>query len=73
MDANGKPWEVHHIKPLSCGGTNEVENFVALEKAVHRDLTTWWRRVVRELAEPFGGTQAPKWIKIVKGVVDVEQ
>jgi hypothetical protein len=73
VDANGNPWEIHHIKPLAFGGTNEIENFVALERAVHRDLTTWWGQVRDELARPFGGAQSPRWIKIVKGVINIEQ
>ena len=31
--------EVHHILPLSCGGTNDVKNLMALCKACHSRIT----------------------------------
>lgn len=31
--------EVHHIKPLSCGGTNEPSNLMALCTSCHSEIT----------------------------------
>ncbi len=29
-------FDVHHIVPISCGGTNHVSNFCLMEKSLHR-------------------------------------
>jgi 5-methylcytosine-specific restriction enzyme A len=34
-----KKYDIDHIKPLSSGGTNEIDNLQALCKACHRDKT----------------------------------
>ena len=31
--------EVHHIKPLSCGGTNETSNLMSLCTSCHSEIT----------------------------------
>jgi 5-methylcytosine-specific restriction endonuclease McrA len=36
-------YDIHHIKPLSRGGTNHFENLVPLKRgADHDQFTTWW-------------------------------
>jgi RHS repeat-associated protein len=35
-EKDGTPWEVHHIKPLSQGGTNSFKNLKPLTRAGHR-------------------------------------
>jgi HNH endonuclease len=52
-EASGKPWPVapegstiniHHIKPLSKGGTNSFSNLVPLiQPEQHQPFTNWWR------------------------------
>jgi 5-methylcytosine-specific restriction endonuclease McrA len=46
--SQGKPWpkgkvEIHHIKPLSKGGTNDFKNLVPLTPNQHKKFTSWWR------------------------------
>ena len=37
-------YQIHHIKPLSRGGTNDFENLVPLRiGAEHQQFTNWWR------------------------------
>jgi RHS repeat-associated protein len=37
-------YEIHHIKPLSRGGTNDFQNLVPLRKGrQHNQFTNWWR------------------------------
>ena len=53
MKANGgkwpsekrKPWEVHHIKPVAMGGTNDIDNLFPLPPSEHALLTGYWNRV----------------------------
>lgn len=50
--------EVHHIKPLSQGGTNDVSNLMALCTSCHSEITArdggrWGRR-----DEPGGGSES---------------
>ena len=33
--------EVHHILPLSCGGTNDEENLMSLCKSCHSEITAY--------------------------------
>jgi hypothetical protein len=39
----GKVIEVHHIRPLDRGGTNEFWNLVPLAPEVHLQFTNYWR------------------------------
>ena len=43
--------EVHHIKPLSCGGTNETSNLMSLCTSCHSEITAReggrWKRLGR--------------------------
>ncbi len=45
VDAAGKPWEVHHIKPVFMGGGSDVENLFPLRRAVHQQYTNWWGKI----------------------------
>jgi hypothetical protein len=37
-------YEIHHIKPLSRGGTNDFDNMVPLRKGEeHNQFTRWWQ------------------------------
>ena len=65
-------WQVHHKKPISFGGDNSVENFVALERPIHADITSYWTTLRAAIAEPFGGLGSAKFKKIVGGEVDVQ-
>jgi len=52
-EGQGKPWPtapegseiwIHHIKPLSKGGTNIFENLIPLvQPEQHQPFTNWWR------------------------------
>lgn len=36
-------YDIHHIQPLSRGGTNDFSNLVPLERgAEHAQFTEWW-------------------------------
>jgi HNH endonuclease len=35
-DSDGKPFEIHHKKPLSEGGTNSFENYEFTTQEEHR-------------------------------------
>ena len=35
-------YEIHHVLPLSYGGSNKMSNGIALTKSQHSDYTTWW-------------------------------
>jgi hypothetical protein len=69
---DGEPWQVHHKKPIDYGGGNDVENFVALEKRVHAEITAWYAKLKAAMARPFGGVASPGWKKIRAGEVDVD-
>lgn len=36
---DGSPFEIHHVIPLSQGGTNKLSNLLILCKECHRDIT----------------------------------
>ncbi len=41
----GSTLNIHHIKPLSRGGTNSFDNLVPLiHPEQHQPFTNWWRR-----------------------------
>jgi Domain of unknown function (DUF4157) len=71
-ETNGEPWQVHHRKPLDFGGSNEVENFVALERPVHAEITSYYARLKAAMARPFGGVASPEWKSIRVGETDVD-
>jgi hypothetical protein len=52
VDAAGKAWEVHHIKPVSWGGTN-IANLVPLTSAEHAVFTAWWNSAWRVIRSRF--------------------
>ena len=35
-------YDVHHIKPLAYGGSNDYSNLIHLPKATHTSVTSWW-------------------------------
>ncbi len=39
---NWKNYEIHHMRPLKYGGSNNISNGIALTKAQHNKYTTWW-------------------------------
>jgi len=47
--SQGRTWpkgdniQIHHIKPLSKGGTNSFQNLVPLPSQDHKPYTSWWR------------------------------
>jgi 5-methylcytosine-specific restriction endonuclease McrA len=53
VDAAGKAWQVHHIKPVSFGGGNLIENLIPLPGAEHSIFTTWWNSVWRRIRARF--------------------
>ncbi len=36
--------EIHHIKPLSRGGTNDFDNLVPLSPKAHKRFTKYWSK-----------------------------
>jgi hypothetical protein len=63
-DANGKAWEVHHVKPIDFGGDNVASNLIPIPKDIHTDLTTWWRSVKREASQYFSDSE---WKALIGG------
>jgi hypothetical protein len=61
VDAAGKPWEVHHVKPVFMGGTSIADNLMPLPKAIHQEYTNWWNAVHRAFRKRFTDTE---WSKI---------
>jgi len=57
VDANGKAWEVHHIKPVFMGGDSVVDNVFPLPKAVHQEYSNWWNAVGRGFSKRFTETE----------------
>lgn len=39
---NSSLYDVHHIKPLAYGGSNDYSNLIHLPKATHTSVTSWW-------------------------------
>lgn len=39
---NSSLYDVHHIKPLAYGGSNNYSNLIHLPKATHKNVTSWW-------------------------------
>jgi RHS repeat-associated protein len=38
-------YDIHHVKPLSRGGTNDFDNLVPVKKGPdHNQFTTWWKK-----------------------------
>lgn len=35
-------YEIHHVRPLAYGGSNDISNGIALKPEQHRKYTTWW-------------------------------
>ena len=35
-------YDIHHIKPLAYGGSNDYINLIHLPKATHKSVTSWW-------------------------------
>lgn len=58
---------VHHVVPLSAGGTNAPGNLAALCHACHNRADAERRRLEREGVLPQGGTPANKTRKGVSG------
>ncbi len=70
----GRPWEVHHRRPLDFGGDNTPGNLVALEPDIHVEFTSWWRRIKSRVRRSFidsgqGGRET--WRRIIGGEEDV--
>lgn len=42
-NVNWGNYEIHHIRPLLYGGSNDVSNGIALTKSQHNDYTSWWK------------------------------
>lgn len=57
VDKDGKPWEVHHIKPVFAGGDSELENLVPLPKEVHQKYNNWWNSIHRAFKKRFSETE----------------
>jgi hypothetical protein len=58
---------VHHIKLLDFGGDNNPANLIPIEKAIHSDITAWWRSVKIEIGKYFTGAD---WDKLIGGQKD---
>jgi hypothetical protein len=68
VDSAGKPWEVHHIKPVFMGGGSEIENLFPLPGDVHQIYTNWWGKI----HAAFKGRFAPdEWDEIYWSERDV--
>ncbi len=39
---NRSLYDVHHIRPLAYGGSNDYSNLIHLPKATHKSVTSWW-------------------------------
>ncbi|HYG79457.1 MAG TPA: DUF4157 domain-containing protein, partial [Pyrinomonadaceae bacterium] len=67
-DANGKAWEVHHIKQVNMGGTNAVGNLFPLPHASHVKYTAWFDRVRKAFERRFTPAE---WDLIYMSIKDV--
>lgn len=56
-DASGKPWEVHHNKPVFMGGGNNIGNLIPLPKAIHLEFSNYWQRVFRGFKNRFTASE----------------
>jgi len=61
VDSHGNPLEVHHQRPLSVGGPDDISNWVVIEGRVHDELTEAWSKLEakyrRQLYRGGGGGQ----------------
>ena len=57
LDANGEPWEPHHVKPVFMGGDNAPENLCPLPRALHQQYSSWWNRVHAAFRKRFSDTE----------------
>jgi hypothetical protein len=44
-------WQLHHVKPIKFGGTNDFRNLVPVDNLLHSRLNSFWSSLMYLIAE----------------------